>query len=77
MIGIDDAGERVLLQPDLDVGVGVGPERFAIEPGGVFERLLDAVEGARLALPAGVVGEPAYGSSPARRISTRSVCTLV
>ena len=58
---IDDAGERVLLQPDLDVGVGVGPERLAVEPGGLLERLLDAAEGARLALPPGVVGEPVVG----------------
>ena len=55
---VDHAGERILLQPDLDVGVGVAPQVLAVEPGGFFERVLDTVEGAWLTLPARVVGEP-------------------
>ena len=64
---IDDAGERVLLEPDLDVAIGARPQALAIERGGVPQRVLDAVERARLALPAGVVGEPVVGqfASPA------------
>jgi hypothetical protein len=38
-----------------------------------LNRPIDAVEGARLALPAGVVSEPVKGSSPARRMTVRSV----
>ena len=58
---IDDAAQRVLFEPDFDVGVGVAPQRFAIEPRRVFERFLDAVERLRLALPARGVGEPIVG----------------
>src|SRR5258706_11106016 len=39
---IDDAGERVLFQPNLNVSVDVVPQRFAVEPCGLFERALDA-----------------------------------
>ena len=58
---VDDAREGVLLQPDLDVGVGVIPQRLAIEPRGLLQRGFDAVERPRLALPAGIVGEPVVG----------------
>src|SRR5262249_41952928 len=39
-------------------------ERLAVETGGLLQRLLDAVEGGRLALPAGIVGEPVVGQVP-------------
>jgi hypothetical protein len=55
--GQHDAGERIVFQPDLDVGVGIRPKAFAVEGRGISERLLDAVECARFALPASVIGE--------------------
>jgi hypothetical protein len=39
---IDDAAERIPLQPDLDVGIRVAPQRLALELGRVVERFLDA-----------------------------------
>jgi hypothetical protein len=51
----DDTGERVLLEPQLDIDVDVGPDRAAIESRGFLEGVDDAVEGLGLDLPAGVI----------------------
>src|SRR5215831_11910120 len=61
---IDDAGERVLLGPDLDVIVSREPQVLAVELSGSFERRLNAVMRRRLAHPAGGVGDIAVLKFP-------------
>jgi hypothetical protein len=60
----DHASQGVLLKPDLDVAIGVGPEGFPVEAGGIVERLLDAGECPWLPLPPGIVGQPVVRESP-------------
>src|SRR5262249_31536883 len=60
----DHAGECILLDPYFDVVIGIEPQAFAVEPGGIFERLLDAVMRPRLAHPARGVGYIAVAEAP-------------
>src|SRR5215469_13854387 len=58
---VDHTGQCVLLAPDLDIDIGIAPQRLAVEPGGLLQCLLDTVEGCRLAHPARQIGDVAIG----------------
>src|SRR5207302_4950572 len=55
---VDDAAQRVLFQPDLDIRLDVGPERLAVKMRGLPQRLLDAVERFWFPLQSEIIDEP-------------------
>jgi hypothetical protein len=58
---VEHAGQRVLLAPDLDIAVGLGPDRPPIGLAGDPQHILEGVIAARLAHPPRVVDQPAEG----------------
>ena len=59
--GLDHAGKRIFLKPDFDIRWNIRPQSFSVELRCHFERIGRIGESLRLALPAGVVGQPIVG----------------